>query len=91
MTQQLGFQLRDNALVLFEGADWLVRARGAAWEHLLEHQTVTIEDVYAKVGRPERVNSAGSVFLVKGFRLVGYQPSSRPTRHANRVGVWERA
>ncbi len=89
MTQQ-GFQLRDNALSLFEGDDWLEKARAAAHEHLRLHQTVTIEDVYAVVGKPERVNSAGGVFAKGGFKLVSYQPSSRPERHANRVGVWER-
>lgn len=95
MGVQRGFQLRDNALALFDDDTyeidpWLLEARSAASSIWVQKGWVTIDDVREFVGDPPKPNMAGAVFR-KGWKLISYQPSSRPARHANRVGVWERA
>src|SRR5260370_34039583 len=34
-------------------------------------------------------NAAGSLFRGDNWKLVGYRPSERTSRHRNRVGVWQ--
>ena len=88
--QQLGLQLKDEALARFEGDPWLAMAREAARQMLLASPAIplTIDDVLEMVGPPPRQNIAGAVFHIKGFRRVGYTTSKKPHAHGNLIGMW---
>lgn len=54
---------------------------------------VTADDVQRElIGRgytPHQLgNAAGSIFDGRKWELTGWRPSTRVSRHANRVGVW---
>ncbi len=89
--QQLGLQLKGEALDMMAPRPWCVLARAAAKE-LLQGRIypITIDDVYEVVGPPPSPNMAGSVFR-KGFRPVGRVVSNKPEGHGNMLRQWELA
>lgn len=84
--QQLGLALKDAVLDRMTGP-WLERARAVA-RQLGADREITIDDVLAVVGPAPRQNLPGAVFRGRGFRAVGFDISSKPVAHGNRIRRW---
>ncbi len=75
--------------------DILTLARRIAETIYRERQTpITADDVQRELinaGRTpaELGNAAGKIFDGRKWKHVGWQPSTRVSRHANRIGLWE--
>ena len=73
----------------------LLQARHAFLNHLLQHKTVTADDIRGKFEIPDGVNPAclGSVpgIFARGLviRRCGYVESLRPEAHARVLSLWE--
>lgn len=60
-----------------------------AEEHGVTHADAVQERLISMGITPDQLgNAAGSVFRGSYWRRVGGRPSSRVSRHANRIGVW---
>lgn len=86
-------RLRDMGMNIAASADndWLERARSVAEMLGMNGQEVTVNDVYAVVGLPDKVNADGSLFRGKNWKCVGYAQSARVKRHAGLIRRWVRA
>ena len=93
MTQQLGFDLRDQALERLEGsrAHWLATARQVARDVCVEQGFVTADDVRARLPIPSEYDGRvmGAVFCKGLFQKVGYQATMIPTSHGRPIAVFK--
>jgi hypothetical protein len=95
-----GRRRRDDAHALLAARRGCLirRARRAMITHLLDHSTVTADDVADSTSPddPEidprlRGDVPGPLARAGIIRRIGYGQSSRPTRHASTISVWELA
>ena len=93
MTQQLGFDLRDQALERLEGsrAHWIATARQVARDVCAEQGFVTADDVRARLPIPEEYDGRvmGAVFAKSLFRKIGYQATMISTSHGRPIAVFK--
>ena len=71
-------------------ADLLILARDVAKLVSAEKGSCTIDDIrshHSLAGRqPSSPNFWGVIFIEKGWRFLGFEPSTRRTNHARRIG-----
>lgn len=94
-----GERLRDEAVARVERhrAIWVRLIQRAMVRHLMTCPTATTDDIRPVVDVPAEIGRAGWGAAVQGLvkarlvRRVGYVTSSRPSRHACPVVLWELA
>lgn len=89
---ELGRQLRDSQLALFEmrQAEFLERCRALAVEVCKRQGSVSINDIRRLISVPPGVHPSvlGSVFKRGGFSVVGFTEANHPEAHARIVRVY---
>jgi hypothetical protein len=96
--QQEGERRKDAAHSLLEALReiYIRRARRALLLRLLEAETATADDVVESSGpAPDGIDGRflgtvpGPLARAKIIRRTGYVPSSRPSRHASTLSIWQ--
>ena len=93
LDQRAGIAARDRGLAAVEinGQDWLMDARRAAIAICAGSGRVTSDQVLKLTGPlPTHLhpNTMGAIFKGSDWTVIGYRMSSRPSRHAARIGIW---
>ena len=82
---------RDHGMalsVMYSNDGWLERARSVAELICATEGECTIENIYKRIGMPEKRNLAGSVFKGKRFRCIGIDEATRVERHSGVIRRW---